>query len=330
VPDYPRARLVPLQDGAARILDTKAIETDPDALARELMVEFHEICLRYGLDGVLDQLGLADDPSALERPELRTALAAKLGTKAEFDPRGPRNAKPRQLADCLIATLGLTLTDTVAQPITLELRADVVAAMTAVIEPGLAVPKLRDDIIAHARARCEPRHLGAFDKLVAQLDERGMKVVRQPKIPLEAVQAIQPLLAGARHAVIGGAAAIAIDRAKQVIARASAEAAARLDQPITLRLTPRAVAIERAVDPRVSKLPATVVHVLIEALAELCSLQWRTVERPVRDYAASQTFAVGDLLQHPKFGRGSVSAVSTQKIDVEFPEGKVTLVHARK
>jgi hypothetical protein len=202
--------------------------------------------------------------------------------------------------------------------------------MTPVIEAGLAAPKLRDDIIAHARARCEERHLGAFDKLAAQLDDRGLKVLKQPKIPLDAVQAIQPLLVGARHAVIGATANLAIDRAKDVIARASTEAAERIERPITLRLTPRQVAISRAVDSRVSKLPAQVVHVLVEALTELAELRWRTAEQPIRDYAASQTFAVGERLQHPKFGVGSVTAVSTQKVDVEFPTGKVTLIHARK
>ncbi len=331
MPDFPRARLASLQDGIARIFETQAIETQFDALARELLVAFHEVCLRCGLDGVLDQLGLTDDPTALEKPELRAALAAKLSSKVDFDPRGPRNTKPKQLADCLIDVLGLTITDVPAPTITLDVRADIVAAMTPVIEAAFAAPKLRDDIIAHARPRCEERHLGAFDKLAAQLDDRGLKVLKQPKIPLDAVQAIQPLLVDARHAVIGGAANVAIDRAKEVIGAASAEAAERLERPVTLRLTPRMIAVERAVDSRVPKMPAQVVHVLVEALAELADLQWRTAERPARDYAASQTFAVGDLIQHPKFGRGAVTAAGIQKIDVEFPDGKkLTLIHARK
>lgn len=327
MPDYPRVRLAPLHDGAARILETQAIENQPDALARELMVEFSEVCLRYGLDGVLDQLGLLADPVADEHPERRAALATRLGNKAEFDPRGPRNAKPKQLADCVIAALGVTVIDLPPRPIALDNRAAVTAAITAPIEAGLALPKLRDDIIAHARARCEERHLSAFDKLAAQLDDRGMKVVKQPKVPLDAVQAIQPLLFAARHAVVGGAVGAGLDRAKPLLAGA----ADRLDQPITLKLTPREVAIARAVDSRVSKLPAQVIHVVMEALTELLEIEWKTLEQAARPYAASQTFVVGEAIQHPKFGRGTVTALLMGgKIEVEFPETKLTLIHGRK
>ena len=65
---------------------------------------------------------------------------------------------------------------------------------------------------------------------------------------------------------------------------------------------------------------------------ELAHLAWRAPERPVRPYAATQTFAVGDLMEHPKFGRGTVLSCMAQRIEVEFPDGKHTLVHtpARK
>ena len=48
-----------------------------------------------------------------------------------------------------------------------------------------------------------------------------------------------------------------------------------------------------------------------------------------RTYSPRETFAVGDAIDHPKLGRGTVVAVTGQKIDVQFGESKATLVHAR-
>ena len=64
----------------------------------------------------------------------------------------------------------------------------------------------------------------------------------------------------------------------------------------------------------------------------VASLTYFQVSLPsldARPYAASQTFAVGDLVDHPKFGRGTVVAAAAQRIEVEFDDGKHTLVHAR-
>jgi hypothetical protein len=47
----------------------------------------------------------------------------------------------------------------------------------------------------------------------------------------------------------------------------------------------------------------------------------------VHPYAASRTFAVGDVIEHPKFGRGTVVSRVAQRIEVEFPDGKHTLAH---
>ena len=44
-------------------------------------------------------------------------------------------------------------------------------------------------------------------------------------------------------------------------------------------------------------------------------------------YSATRTFAVGDLIEHPKFGRGAVVSRLARRIDVEFADGKHTLVH---
>jgi hypothetical protein len=332
VPNLPRAHLVPLQELALRILETRAVEGDPSVLAKELLAGFYDVCQRYGLDGTLDALGLTNEAALSDHPELREALAVRLGNKAEFDPRGPRNAKPKQLADCLVATLGLTLTDEEHPTITLEddVRKAVAGALGGVIESELAVPKIREDIIQRARARIQEQHLSSFEKISAQLDERGMRMVRQPKVPLDAQQAINELLFEARNVVIEKAGNAAIDRAKAVLAKSNAEAAERIDQPITLKLTPRQVAIRRVADSRVSKVPSAVIHTLLESITELARIAWRSLEKPVREYSAGQTYTVGELIQHPKFGKGEVTGVAIQRIDVEFPEGKYTLVHARK
>lgn len=332
MPAIPRAQTVPLQELAARILETRAIEADPEQLARELFVGVHELFLRLGLDGVLEDLGLADDPDGAAHPELRTALATRLANKAEFDPRGPRNAKPKQLADAVVAALGLTINEDPPPTITLgsDVRKAVGVALTQVIEVELAIPKIREDVIRRGRQGCEERYMSSYDKITAQLDESGMRMVRQPKVPLDAVQAIQQLLVDARFAAIEQGAQAAIDRAKQVLAKASPEAAARIEQPITRKLTPRQVAIRRVADPRTSKVPSAVAIGLLEALTELLHLTWQAQEKPARAYSASATFAVGEVVEHPKFGRGEVVSVAIQRIEVEFPEGKFTLVHARK
>src|SRR5262249_12823946 len=149
------------------------------------------------------------------------------------------------------------------------------------------------------RELCEPQYLAAFDKIAAELDERGMRMMKQPKVPLDAAQSAQRHLIDARHALIERVGHNAIDRAKAVIARVDADAAARIDQPVTYRLTPRDVAILRAADMRVPKTPAAIVESLLVSLTELSRLAWRAPERPVRPYAATQTFAVGDIIDHP-------------------------------
>ena len=236
-----------------------------------------------------------------------------------------------QVVDCVIAALGLVLSDKDDQTITLDakVRVEIAAALARVVAGELAVPQIRDTIIATARALCEPRHLAAFDKIAAQLDDRGMRMIKQPKVPIDALQSVQRHLVEARNALIDRVARAAIDSAKAVIARADADAAARIDQPITHRLTPRDVAILRAADAQVAKTPAAVVESLLDSLTELTRLTWRAPAQPVRPYAANQTFAVGDLIEHPKFGRGSVVSCQAQRIDVEFADGKHTLIHVR-
>jgi len=313
-----------------RLLDSRKPKTESTVLARELLAGFFDICMRAGLDRVLVELELdvGDSSSLYDHPTLRPALAAQLDS-LNLDGGGPRNARPGQLTQCVVAVLGLTVVDPTEPIINLDhtVRTELVSAVAHVVDPELAVPQIRETIVAKARAQCEPHFLGAFDKIAAHLDERGMRMTKQPKVPIDAAQAVQRLLSDTRNAFLDRVARAAIDRAKDVLARADAEAAERIDRPITHRLTPRDVAILRVSDARVPKTPSAVVESLVDSLTELARLAWSVPERPVRPYAASQTFAVGDLIEHPKFGRGTVLSCMAQRIEVEFADDKHTLVH---
>jgi hypothetical protein len=341
--DFPGPRIAALQDYATRLYESRRPGPSLAALARDLLLAFFDVCAHAGLDRVLADLAQAFPPLD---PGDRAALAAHEGLLAamvaqleaiDLDGGGPRGAKPRQLVDCVVAALGLTLVAEPDRAIALDdaVRTDLTRALAAVIDVELAAPKLRADIIADARARCDPRHHPAFDRIAAQLDERGLQLVKQPKVPLDALHATQYALFDARNAVIARAAGAALDRARDVLARAdgaaaqaSAQASARIDQPITLRATPRDVAILRACDARVSKTPARVLQSLLDSLTDLLPIAWRAPVQTALPYAASRTFAVGDVIDHPKFGRGKVIATVTKRIDVEFADGIYTLVHA--
>jgi hypothetical protein len=333
--DFPQSHVRLLHELGTRLLDSRKPKTSSEKFARELLVGFFDICMHGGLDRVLvaleqtfPPLDLTDRSTLADHPTLCAALATRLDA-IHLDGGGPRNARPLQIAECVIGALGLTLADEPDQTIELDhaVRTEVVAALASVVDVELAVPQIRETIIAEARERCEPRNHGAFDSIAAQLDERAMRMIKQPRVPLDASQAVQRALSDARKAVFTRVASTAIDRAKDRIMQANAEAAARIDLPVTLRLTPRDVATLRVCDARVAKMPAMVVDSLLGSLTELSRLSWRAAERPVRPYAASQTFAVGELIEHPKFGRGTVISCMAKRIDVEFPDGKHTLVH---
>lgn len=330
--ELPRSRIALLQELGVRLLESRKPKTNLDVIGRALYAGFHDLCMRSGLDRLLVDLGAAEDRAALgDDPERLAAIVARLEA-IELDAGGPRNARPGQLADCVIGALGLVVVDDPAPTAALAgvARGDVAAAVAAVVDVELAVPRIRESIVATSRARCEPRYHGAFDKIAAQLDERGLRPLKQPNLPLDAVQAVQRALVEGRNAVFDRVGRAAIDRAKAVIAAADAAAAERIDQPITLRLTPRDVVIARASEPSVHKTPAAVAAVLVDGIAELARLTWSTPTRAVRTYAPVQAFAVGELVEHPKFGRGTVVASGLQKIDVEFEDGKHTLVHQLK
>jgi len=328
-----------LHELGTRLLDSRKPKTKSEVFARALLLGFFDTCMQTGLDRVLvaleetsppldPPLDLTDRATLADHPTLRTALAGRLDA-IQLDGGGPRNARPQQLAECLLGALGLTLADEPDPTIELDhaVRTEAMAALASVVDVELAVPQLRETIIAEARERCEPRYHGVFATITAQLDETAMRMLKQPKVPLDASQAVQRALSDTRDAVLARVASAAIDRAKDRIMQADADAAARIDLPVTHRLTPRDVAILRVCDARLPKLPARVVESLLGSLTELARLSWRAAERPVRPYAASQTFAVGELIEHPKFGRGTVVSGMARRIDVEFPDGTRTLVH---
>ena len=325
--EFPRALLPKLHELAARLLDSRKTNAPHEPFARALLVGFEDVCEHMGLDALVAQLpdDLEDDPA------VRAALVAQLEA-AELDRGGPRNARPGKVADCVVAALGLTLVDTPDTTIAVDagVRDEITAAVASIVDVEVAPARLRDAIIGHARPRCDEAHILVFDKIAAQLDERGMRMMKQPKVPLDASQAVQRLLTEARHAVLGHTVTTALDRAKAILERANAAAAARIDEPISLRVTPRDVLIARVVDDRVSKVPATVTAAIVDGLTELARLTWHVPEAAARTYSPRETFAVGDAIDHPKFGRGTVTAVTGQKMDVEFAETTTTLVHARK
>ena len=325
---FPRRYVVSLQDLAARVIERYPVDADLDAVARDLLEGFADVCLLSGLDRTLAELeaGLAEDHG------LQETLVARLSIKTNYDPRGPRVAKSGQLVDCLIAVVGLEPADTEDRTMTLPhgVRVEVAAALASVIERGLSLAQMRAAIIDAARSRIDEKNLQTFEKIVAQLDERGLKITKQPKVPLDASQAVQQNLTEARAAVVGAAAGEALDRALAVLANASPEAAARMDESVSDTATRRDVAIRRVLDPRVEKLPAAITRSLFDSIGELAQIAWAPEEIVARPYAASQTFAVGETVEHPKFGRGKVVAVAGQRMDVEFADGKKPLVHARK
>lgn len=188
--DFPRRYVELLHDHAARLLDSRKPKTKNAAFARELLADFFDICMRSGLDRVLVELERAFPPldirersAVQDHPTLLPALAAQLDT-IDLDGGGPRNARPGQVVNCIVAALGLTLSDEGDQTITFDdkVRDEVAAALASAVDVELAVPQIRDTIIATARELCDPRHLAAFDKIAAELDERGMRVTKQPKV----------------------------------------------------------------------------------------------------------------------------------------------------
>ena len=81
-------------------------------------------------------------------------------------------------------------------------------------------------------------------------------------------------------------------------------------------------------------------HIYREAKTTTRSTSTRTTTRgtkkdsaiessgPLRPYSMQERFAVGDRLEHQKFGQGVVVEVRASKIDVKFGREMKTLIHA--
>lgn len=331
----PRRLLSSLHERASLVLDRRGADGDPAAIARDLLAGFVDVCMRAGQDGVLLDVAqraaveLDDGAGLLAEPRLEATLAAMVGDRARFDPGGPRSSLPVQLTDCVLATLGLTPDDPPARAVALgdEQRLATLAALTTVVDGELGGDRFRLAVTAAAGARCEERHRKAFAKMAAQLDERG-RLGPQPKAPVDVVRAVQQALFEARTAIVERVAHAALDRALPVLTAADPELAARLERPISHQLTPRAVAVRRAAEVQ-PLAPDAIVRALFASLTELLELAWAAPAAAVRAYGARQTFVVGELVEHPTFGRGRVEVVTTKTIEVEFADATRTLVHAR-
>jgi hypothetical protein len=53
------------------------------------------------------------------------------------------------------------------------------------------------------------------------------------------------------------------------------------------------------------------------------------LSRPVRTYRPAERFEVGDRVEHPTFGQGTVELTETQKITVFFVSGRKVLIHGK-
>lgn len=53
------------------------------------------------------------------------------------------------------------------------------------------------------------------------------------------------------------------------------------------------------------------------------------LSRPVRTYRATERYEVGERVEHPTFGQGTVEVVDGQKATVFFAAGRKVLVHAK-
>src|SRR5664279_1804346 len=152
--ELPQRQYVALQDVAARLFESRKTGGVLEQLARELLRGFFDVCTYAGLDNVLEELKVSERTAFEDDEIMFAALIAQLQA-IDLDGGGPRNAKPRQLAECVVAALGD------------DVRVAVAAAIAGVVNTELAAPAIRDAIIAEARTRCEESFHGSFNKIVA-------------------------------------------------------------------------------------------------------------------------------------------------------------------
>lgn len=71
----------------------------------------------------------------------------------------------------------------------------------------------------------------------------------------------------------------------------------------------------------------------LDGAKETATVDWKTAtegKQPAdfKPYSVKATYAVGDLVVHPKFGNGVVVSIEPNKIDVLFEDGPHKLAHA--
>src|SRR5438552_5128191 len=108
--EFPQSHVAALQELAVRLIASRKARADLGPLARDLLGGFVDVCTRAGLDRILVELGASDSSPLEDREDLLAALATQLEA-IKLDSGGPRGAKPRQLVDCIIAALALTIID---------------------------------------------------------------------------------------------------------------------------------------------------------------------------------------------------------------------------
>lgn len=85
------------------------------------------------------------------------------------------------------------------------------------------------------------------------------------------------------------------------------------------------VAAKKSVSARLGK-PATPTQVV--RAAEYWEKKMREAKKVGRPYVVTETFVVGDVVEHVKFGAGIVEAVvSPTKVNIFFRDGEKILVH---
>lgn len=68
----------------------------------------------------------------------------------------------------------------------------------------------------------------------------------------------------------------------------------------------------------------------VEWLESELKIRWESPQRGERAYSASDAYDVGDVVVHPRFGRGVVQTRTDTSIDVEFSDGNRRLAAARR
>src|SRR5690348_9602431 len=157
--EFPKRHAGALQELATRLLESRKAHTDLAVLARDLLQGFNDVCLYAGLDE-LDEA--PDDETRAQ------ALVAKLEA-INLDGGGPRNARPRQVMECLVGALEVAIVEQPDRSVTLGdgVRTAVVAAITGVVDVELAPATLREAIIAEARAHIDEHFQAAFRSIAA-------------------------------------------------------------------------------------------------------------------------------------------------------------------